>query len=113
MLILYQAIRARETLENISRLTRGNGSVYYPPRLGFGPYRPRPIPEDPEPSDTVTDTEIMDELPEVAGSEIAIPDSLQEIRRWARENPLEAQIVIALAVVLTDKAVDVLIAIYL
>lgn len=105
--------RAREALEGISRLTRGFGSGYYPPCPGFGSYNPRPIPEDPRPSDTATDTEIMDELPDVADSEIAIRDAWRELRRWARENPTETQIIVTVTVCVVGIASNVLIAIYL
>lgn len=109
MLSLYPALRARKTLENISRLTRGFGSGYYPPHPGFDSYRRWPIPEDSDPSDTATETEIMGELPDVADPEIAVRDALREIRRWARENPVEVQIIVAVVGV----SANVLIAIYL
>lgn len=57
--------------------------------------------------------EIMDELPDVADSEIAIRDAWRELRRWARENPTEAQIIVTVTVCVVGIASNVLIVIYL
>jgi hypothetical protein len=55
----------------------------------------------------------MDELPDVADFEIAIRDAWRELRRWARENPTEAQIIVTVTVCVVGIASNVLIAIYL
>jgi len=98
MLSLYPALRAREALENISRLTRGLGNVYYPPRPGFGSYQPRRIPErseptEIEPADTAASTEIAEHLREALEEYVsALVDFYKQVSKLAEDHPVQALI---------------------
>lgn len=115
----YQTREFRGAEETLKHLTRDFGAGSYTlPRPGARSYPPRVNPEDPgpaeiEPADTATDTEIMDDLPTVGGFKIRIYSSLQEARCWARGNPVEVQIIVAVAGLVIGIAANVLIAIYL
>jgi hypothetical protein len=98
MLSLYPALRAREALENISRLTRSLGNVYYPPHPGAGPYQSRTIPEGPgpteiEPADTATSTEGAEHLRDALEEYVsALVDFYKQVSKLAEDHPVQALI---------------------
>lgn len=97
MISLSPVLRAREMLENISRLSRGYGSAYFPSRPGFGPYQPRPMPEDPGPTEmeptAATDAEVAEHLRQALEEYVsALVDFYKQVSKLAEDHPVQALI---------------------